>query len=218
MKKVGLFFGSFDPVHIGHVATVQHVLNEGLVDSVLVIVSLHNPFKEHSPAIMSRRLEMVRHDMAPLGDKVKVSEIESSLYILKGHSQVYTYDVLKYIKDRKEALKLDEEYHIIMTPGEYTTVPSWYKGKELLENHFLLVDRKGSYEVWDSCKDKYDIIKITDNSGHDFEFTSGPEINVSSSQIREDYRNGKMIYPYVSENTLKLIKTYNLYEELSNKD
>lgn len=48
--RVGLFLGSFDPIHIGHIAIVTTVLNANLVDKVIIIPAWHNPFKEHNPA------------------------------------------------------------------------------------------------------------------------------------------------------------------------
>lgn len=48
--KIGLFLGSFDPIHIGHISIISSVLNAGFVDKVIVIPAWHNPFKEHSPA------------------------------------------------------------------------------------------------------------------------------------------------------------------------
>lgn len=53
--RVGLFLGSFDPIHIGHISIITTVLNANLVDKVIIIPAWHNPFKEHNPAPFMKR-------------------------------------------------------------------------------------------------------------------------------------------------------------------
>lgn len=77
--RVGLFLGSFDPIHIGHISIVTTVLNANLVDKVIIIPAWHNPFKEHNPAPFMKRWEMCYQSTKGITN-VQCAQVEGVLH------------------------------------------------------------------------------------------------------------------------------------------
>lgn len=102
---VGLFFGSFNPIHNGHLIIAQHLLNELVVDQIWIIVSPHNPLKEKSSLAKDYdRLHLVRLATED-NPKIKVSNIEFNL-----PKPSYTIDTLTHLKEKYP----EQEFALIM--------------------------------------------------------------------------------------------------------
>ena len=99
MNRVGLFFGSFDPPHIGHANVVMGVVNSKLVDKVLVIPAYQNVWKSNSSEF-SYRLAMCRMTFSPLAPEVYVNAVEKSMYVPSYSKGIPTYDVLMELKSQ----------------------------------------------------------------------------------------------------------------------
>lgn len=101
-QKIGLFFGSFNPVHTGHLIIANHVLNNSELDQVWLVVSPHNPLKvKTSLALDYDRLKMVELAIGD-NDRIRASNIEFSL-----PKPSYTIDTLVYLKEKyKERILL----------------------------------------------------------------------------------------------------------------
>lgn len=124
MNRVGLFFGSFDPPHIGHVNVVAGVINSGLVDQVLVIPAYQNVWKGRSTRFPYRyAMCCMAFDSLP---NVFVSDIEKSMMNPDYDKGIPTYDVLMELSSRIT----DKELVIITTPETYREIPNWHNGEE----------------------------------------------------------------------------------------
>lgn len=99
MNRVGLFFGSFDPPHIGHANVVMGVVNSKLVDKVLVIPAYQNVWKSNSSEF-SYRLAMCKMTFSPLAPEVYVNAVEKSMYVPSYSKGIPTYDVLMELKSQ----------------------------------------------------------------------------------------------------------------------
>ena len=117
MNRVGLFFGSFDPPHIGHANVVMGVVNSKLVDKVLVIPAYQNVWKSNSSEF-SYRLAMCRMTFSPLAPEVYVNAVEKSMYVPSYSKGIPTYDVLMELKSQMP----NNELVIITTPETYSAV------------------------------------------------------------------------------------------------
>lgn len=99
MKKVGLFFGSFNPIHIGHLILSNYILENTDLEEIWFVVSPQNPFKSKTSLLDEyNRLEMVNLAVQSY-PKLKASDIEFSL-----PRPSYTIDTLTYLQDRKSVV------------------------------------------------------------------------------------------------------------------
>ncbi len=135
-KHVGLYFGSFNPVHIGHIQLAEYVVEQKLVDEVWFVVSPCNPFKNPSEQLDEYiRLDML---MLAIGGKsnLKASDVEFVLPIPS-----YTVDTLKVLTTENP----DYEFSLIMGSDNALAIEQWKNYTEILENYSLLVyPRQGS--------------------------------------------------------------------------
>ena len=127
IKKVGYVFGSFDPIHIGHISIAMQALNDNIVDKVMFVPAKQNPWKKGTTGF-NIRCEMLRASLSNLDD-VGFTDIEN--YV---DSQV-TFDVLEAIEEELKQLNRNEKICILTTQETYDEIPNWYKGKEIFEKY-----------------------------------------------------------------------------------
>lgn len=128
MKNVGLFFGSFNPVHIGHMAIANYMLEFTPMDELWFIVSPHNPLKKKDTLLESHhRLELVR---LAIGDhfKMRASDIEFGL-----PQPSYTINTLAYLREKYP----DVHFILIMGGDNLATFHKWKNYEQILE-HFSI--------------------------------------------------------------------------------
>ncbi|HQX44871.1 MAG: nicotinate-nucleotide adenylyltransferase [Saprospiraceae bacterium] len=190
--QIGLFFGSFNPVHVGHMIIAQHLLNETVLEQVWMVVSPHNPLK--NKASLARdydRLHLVR--LAAEGNpKIQVSNIEFSL-----PKPSYTIDTLTYLKEKYP----EHKFALIMGGDNLISLPKWKNYELLLERFQIYIYKRPNYE------------DQTDLSHHpNIVFTDAPLLDISSTQIREMIKQGKSIRYMVPEVVLEAIENSRLYK------
>ena len=136
--KTGLFFGSFNPIHVGHLIIANHVLNETDVEKIWFIVSPQNPFKNESTLLNEyHRLHLVR--LATENDnRIKASEIEFGL-----PRPSYTVDTLAYLSEKFP----DNEFSIIMGSDSYQNLPKWKNAEVILNNYGVYVYQRTGHEI-----------------------------------------------------------------------
>ena len=159
--KTGLFFGSFDPIHNGHLLKAVEALEKKLVDRVVFVPAKQNPWKSEPMFDYKKRVYMcnvathyLRVAMVGKDDgKILVSDIEGQI-----NGTAYTYDVLCKFKDEYPF----EDICLICGTDVSLDIPKWKDGEKLLKE----------FEV------------ITLNRGTDNE-SDYPDLNISSTKIRE---------------------------------
>lgn len=181
MTKIGLFFGSFDPPHIGHVDLVASALNAKVVDQVMVIPAWQNVWKSNSSPYMLR-IDMCKEAFKSIAS---VSDIESYVAEDSG-GEVYTYNVVRHLKEQYAAYGLNKVIEFVMLTSSETwkDIPKWKNGDKLIKEIPMIVE------------------------GIDF-FANG--IPTHSTQIRNMVRQGKLPQPAVTYEVYKLIQSNNLY-------
>ncbi|MBK6822529.1 MAG: nicotinate-nucleotide adenylyltransferase [Saprospiraceae bacterium] len=190
--QIGLFFGSFNPVHVGHMIIAQHLLNETVLEQVWMVVSPHNPLK--NKASLARdydRLHLVR--LAAEGNpKIQVSNIEFSL-----PKPSYTIDTLTHLKEKYP----EHKFALIMGGDNLISLPKWKNYELLLERFQIYIYKRPNYE------------DQTDLSNHpNIVFADAPLLEISSTQIREMIKQGKSIRYMVPEVVLEAIENSRLYK------
>lgn len=192
MKRIGLFGGSFDPVHTGHVEAVHSFLNSGLIDEIWVIPTPDPPHKRSSKltafAHRKRMLQLAFQDL----DRIEISDIESGL-----SKPSYTLQTIRHLK------KIYPEYTFYLCLGEDSlqSFHRWHKYREILEECTLLVvDRPGfnHNEVDNSILERTILV-------------DHQPVNISSTDIR-DARAINM-WKSVPKKVQEYIHQNSLYEE-----
>lgn len=189
--KTALFFGSFNPIHIGHLALAQYVLNFAGVDDIWLVVSPHNPFKspmDLAPAEL--RIKMAA--LATQGDaNIKVSDIETRLP--QPSYTIHTIDALK-------AAYPDLEFAIMMGDDNLAGLPRWREAERLIGGRtFIVYPRPGSHAD----------ASIVEGMGGKVLRLDAPQMDISSTMIRQWVADGKSPRHLVPNEVLDIVsKTY----------
>ncbi len=194
--KIGLFFGSFNPIHVGHLIIAQHLVEHSDLDQVWMVVTPHNPHKKKSSLAKDYdRLHLVN---IAIGDnpKIKSSDIEFSL-----PKPSYTVDTLIYLKERHSK----EEFVLIMGGDNLSTLHKWKNYEMILNNHEIYVYRRPSYDLGEL--QFHPTVKIID----------APLLEISSSFIRRQIKNKKSIRYLVTEPVYDYLDKTAMYENLLSK-
>ena len=189
--NIGLYFGSFNPIHIGHLIIANHVLNETSINKVWFIVSPQNPFKE-SKTLLNEfdRLHLVR--LATQDDnRIKSSDIEFGL-----PKPSYTSNTLAFLSEKYPAYK----FSLIMGSDSYQNLDKWKNFETIINNYTIYVYKREGYEV----KNIFINPPIMLNA---------PIIEISASQIREYIKSGKSIRYLVPEIVREEIETRKFYKQ-----
>ena len=170
-----LYFGSFNPFHIGHAAIAKFVAELPWVDELCFVLSPKNPLKESNclqDATMrwndlQRVVEKLQKE-TPI--KISATDIEFNL-----QPPLYTYNTLERLKE----LFPDKKFALLMGGDNIAIIEKWYKGLEIVEKYPVLVYPRKGFDTEALCK-KYGAI-----------FVDAPQIDVSSTQIRNLDNEGK---------------------------
>ena len=194
--RIGLFFGSFDPVHIGHIALATFVLNSKLVDKILMVPAFHNPWKSNKPVNFESRLSMCHYATYSI-DNIEISSIEEELS--KDNEPVNTYNTIEALKKQFP----NDELIILMSNETFNEVKDWYMGEEIIHNNeFILVSRNDATTNWRQLA----------GTKCNRVLKKFPRIDVSSTMIRNYIEDGLEIVPWVPIDVAKYIKQKELYK------
>lgn len=193
MERIGLLFGSFNPIHNGHIAIAEKCLSEGLVDTVCFVVAYQNPFKEKYEVDFWDRAMLVQKAIEN-NENFVVSHVEKLLNDLNKSTK--TYDVINHFKNRK----IDAEYYIICGDDVYYDIKNWYNGDKLFEeNKFIVFTRNEDIpnKINDNVISYLTVNDITD---------------ISSSKIREMIKNNEDILNIIPLGAYKMLQQNQIYK------
>jgi nicotinate-nucleotide adenylyltransferase len=192
MSTVGIFGGTFDPIHTGHLITAQAVRELRRLDKIIFIPAYISPHKTDIPTLSPRhRLEMVKLAIKNIS-YFNFSDIE-----IKAANTSYTIETLKVLKEKHNKIELIIGYDNILN------FSTWKDPDEILKLAKLIVlNRKLSIEP-----------KEMDRFYSSAIFVDTPTIEISSSEIRERVYNNLPINFLVPEEVQKYIYHFNLYKE-----
>lgn len=188
--KIGLFFGSFNPIHVGHLVISGYMANHTDLDEVWLIVSPCSPLKSKDQLIqMYDRLEMAKLavEKAP---NFRVSDIEFSL-----PQPSYTIDTLIHLKEKHP----DHQFSLIMGADNLKSLKKWKNYEMILRDYRIFVyPRPGSEDV-----------ELMQHPS--VQVTEAPLMELSSTFIRKSFKEGKSIRFFVPDSVLEFIESKNLY-------
>lgn len=186
--KIGLYFGSFNPIHTGHLIIATHVINHTELNEVWFIVSPQNPFKKATGLLNEQhRLSLVK--IALEGEtKLMASNVEFNL-----PKPSFTIDTLVYLKEKYPS----HSFSIIMGSDGYQNIEKWKNYKQIINNYNIYIYERPSFPIF--AKDAN--IKIL----------SAPLLEISSTAIRNLIREGKSIRYLVPDGVMEEIKLKQYY-------
>jgi nicotinate-nucleotide adenylyltransferase len=189
-KKIGLFFGSFNPVHVGHMIIANFMAQRTDMDQVWMVVSPHNPLKAKSSLANDyERLHLVN---LAIGDnpEIRVSDIEFSL-----PKPSYTIDTLTYLKEKYT----DNRFALIMGGDNLRTLHKW-KNPEMIRQHQIYIYERPGYDSQE-FKDQ-----------EEFTFVEAPLLDISASYIRKSIKDGFSVQYLIPDKVFEYISSGNLYK------
>ena len=202
MDKIGVFGGSFDPVHYGHLILAEQLREEAGLDKIVFIPTYISPFKQAVKATDGRsRVEMLRR--AFLGNpNFSVSDIE-----IQRQGTSYTIDTLEYLQQQYEGRRI----YFIMGTDAFLGIENWYRHEDLLNNFSFLVGmRKGHdneqlLQTAEELRSRYTLdVRIFDI----------PELELSSSELRFRCQAGRSIKYLTPDPVIEYIQEQGLYSDL----
>ena len=186
---IGLFFGSFNPVHHGHLIIAQHIVNENDIDQVWMVVSPQNPFKQQSQLLDEyQRLHLVHLALAD-NPKIKASDIEFHL-----PRPSYTIDTLVYLEEKYP----NHRFSVIMGSDSLLNLTKWKNAPLLMEKYPFYVYKRPDYEAINpGCKSLH--------------ILNAPLIEISSTRLRELIRKNKSLRYLLPDSVIEEIDKCNYY-------
>lgn len=187
--KIGLYFGSFNPVHIGHLIIASHVANETDLDQVWFVVSPLNPFKKSYTLLNEyHRLHLI--NLAIDGENnLRASNVEFNL-----PKPSYTVDTLAYLKEKHP----NYQYSIIMGSDGFKNIHKWKNFEVILNNHPLYIYKRLGFD-------------ISETYGATVNLLDAPLLDISSTHIRKLIAERKSIRYLVSDVVKEEIETGGYY-------
>ncbi|WP_452601431.1 nicotinate (nicotinamide) nucleotide adenylyltransferase [Pontimicrobium sp. MEBiC06410] len=191
--KVGLYFGSFNPIHIGHMVIANQMVENSDLDQVWFVVTPHNPFKKKSTLLDNfQRLEMVYLATKDYL-KLKPSDIEFKL-----PQPNYTINTLTYLKEKYP----NHEFSLIMGEDNLKGFHKWKNYELILEYHNIYVYPRISEGI----------IETRFNDHKKIHRVEAPIMEISSTMIRKAIKEGKNVKPLLPENVWQYLDDMNFYK------
>ena len=191
MRRIGIFGGSFNPIHVGHALIASYIVESGAVDTLWLMVSPQNPLKENSGLASDYH----RLRMTELVSR-RIENVITSAFEFDLPKPSYTIDTLNALQEKFP----DDEFYLVIGADNWCLFDKWKAGEEIITKfHILIYPRRG-----------YDIV-IPERYSDRVEVVNAPLIEVSSTLIRERLAQMKSVSFYVSEAVEKYILKNKLY-------
>ena len=193
MKNIGLFFGSFNPIHIGHLILANYILENSEMEELWFVVSPQNPFKDKKSLLKdNNRLDMVQLAIKNY-PKMRASNIEFSL-----PKPSYTIDTLTYLHEKYPEIS----FSLIMGEDNLKSLDKWKNSKQLIENHQIIVYPR----VFEGEKKDHEYLQ------HDnISLIKAPIIELSATEIRTMFKEGKNVRPMLPPEVFEYLDGSSFY-------
>ena len=190
--KIGLYFGSFNPIHVGHLIIANQLVENSDLNQIWFVVTPHNPFKKKSTLLDNyQRLEMVYRATKDY-DTLKESDIEINL-----PQPNYTVNTLAHLTEKYP----DYDFALLMGEDNLKSFHKWKNYQTILEYHSIYVYPRISEDTIDTQFNNHP--KITR--------VEAPIIALSSTLIRNAIKDGKNVKPLLPEHVWEYLDEMNFY-------
>lgn len=169
--KIGLYFGSFNPVHIGHLIIANHAVNETDLNQVWFVVSPQNPFKKSVTLLNEyHRLHLIKSAIDG-ENNLRACSVEFGL-----PKPSYTVDSLVYLKEKYPG----HEFSVLMGSDGFQNINKWKNYEVIVKNHLIYIYKRPGFDV-------------NETHGATVQILNSPLLEISSTHIRELIKNKKSI-------------------------
>ena len=190
--RIGIYGGRFNPIHKGHTQLAASIVAQGLVDELWLLVSPLNPLKSgevSNIAEYEHRLKMA--ELATEGiEGVNVSDFERHLPLPS-----YTINTLGELQKAYP----EHEFVLVIGADNWERFPRWYHADKIIEKYHILIYRRPGCEIEET--ELPASVQVVDT----------PLYDVSSTQIRESVKKGRMMRRWLDEKVVRYIKRHHLY-------
>lgn len=192
--RIGIFGGSFDPIHTGHAIIAQHIISKGMVDRLWFMVSPVNPLKADKirQVADTDRLRMVEMVSRPM------EGVETSAFEFAMPKPSYTIDTLNAL----QAKFPDDEICLIIGADNWEVFNKWRNSEEIISKYHVLIYPRLGHEV-----------NIPDELKERAALVDAPVIELSSTEIRERLADGLSVRYYVPDEVHDFIERKHLYRK-----
>ena len=187
MSKIGIYSGSFNPIHFGHIKLAKYLIASKLVDEVWLIVSTQNPLKQQNDLMDDNlRLKMAKIAFKKY-PKIKVSDVEFHL-----PKPSYTIDTLNFLQEKYP----QNQFFLLIGADNVAVFDKWKNYTEILEKFTVLCYPRENFL---QKSEKFPQIK----------FINAPRINISSTEIRNRLKNNLPCDDLMPKNVVEFIYQQN---------
>ena len=203
--KVGLYFGTFNPIHVGHLVIANFMAEYTDLDQVWLVVTPQNPLKDKSTLLADfHRFALVKEAIDD-NSKLRASDIEFNL-----PKPSYTITTLTYLKEKYP----NDSFSLIMGEDNLRTFHKWFNHEVILEKHKIYV-----YPRVLTMQEELEVVAMSADLINDYkshnnvEFCEdAPVMKVSSSFIRQSIKEGKDVRYLLTEPVRKYVDEMNFYK------
>lgn len=193
MKQVGLYFGTFNPIHVGHLIIANHMVEFSDLDEVWFIITPQSPFKTKQSLLNNNHRYQMVYEATAAYEKLKPSKVEFDL-----PQPNYTAHTLVHLT---EQYGVEYRFCLIMGEDNLKSFHKWKNYEAILENHDLYVyPRISKGEVEHRFKDHPKIHRV-----------DAPIMEISSTFIRKNHKLGKNVKPLLPHAVWKYMDEMNFY-------
>lgn len=188
--KVGLYFGSFNPIHVGHLIIANHIVNATDYKKIWFVVSPQNPFKESKNLLNEyERLHLVQLATED-NPNFRVSDIEFKL-----HRPSYTIDTLTYLKNDFPK----NEFAVIMGSDSFQNFHKWKNYQQLIKENRIIIYKRPGFDLKQTFENQLVLQDM-------------PLLEISATQIRKLIKDGKSVRYLVPDKVLEEIEKGRYYK------
>jgi len=192
--KIGLYFGTFNPIHVGHLIIANHMAEHSDLDQIWMVVTPHNPLKKKNTLLDDyQRLHLVRLATEDY-PKIKPTDIEFKL-----PQPNYTVNTLAHLSEKFP----QHEFSLIMGEDNLKSLHKWKNYEYILQHHDIYVYPRVSEEVENELFKNHPRIQIID----------APVVEISSTVIRDNIKKNKNIRPLLPQKVWEYVIHNNFYKK-----
>lgn len=193
MKKVGLYFGTFNPIHIGHLVIANHMVEFSDLDEIWFVITPMSPFKVKKTLLDNHHRYQMVYEATKDYPKLKPSKIEFDL-----PQPNYTINTLVHLEEQNND---DYEFALIMGEDNLKGFHKWKNYEVILENHSIYV-----YPRISEGKVEHQF-----EGNPKIQYVDAPIMEISSTFIRNNHKKGKNIKPMLPYEVWRYLDEMNFY-------
>jgi len=192
--KIGLYFGTFNPIHVGHIIIANHLVEYSDLDEIWMVVTPHNPHKKKSSLLENHHRYQLVYIALEDYPKIKPSDIEFKL-----PQPNYTVNTLAHIGEKYP----QHEFSLIMGEDNLKSFHKWKNYEVILENH----------EVYYYPRIAEGTVKTMFENHPKINKVDAPIIQISATLIRDGIKNNKNVAPMLTKEVWNYIDEMNFYRK-----